>query len=67
MKLQSPRSKQCQQLEKRYVSVYGKVCVVETMMLPKLKHIATALPNLKSKQIKEIEKHNYISPEHGIA
>ncbi len=31
----------------RYVSVYGKVCVVKTLMLPKLTHIATVLPTLK--------------------
>ena len=46
-----------------YVSVYGKVCVVKTLMLPKLTHIATNLPNLKAKQILEIEKiwYDYIS------
>ena len=40
----------------RYVSVYGEVCVVKTLMLPKLTHIATVLPTLKKKQIDEIEK-----------
>ena len=29
----------------RYVSVYGKVCVVKTLMLPKLTHIATHKAN----------------------
>ena len=33
----------------RYVSVYGKVCVVKTIMLPKLTHIATVLPTLEKK------------------
>ena len=33
----------------RYVSVYGKVCVVKTLMLPKLTHIATVLLTLKKK------------------
>ncbi|MCP3679804.1 MAG: reverse transcriptase family protein, partial [Gammaproteobacteria bacterium] len=40
----------------RYVSIYGKVCVIKTLMLPKLTHIATVLPNLSTKQIKEIEQ-----------
>ena len=53
----------------RYVSVYGKVCVVKMLMLPKLTHIATVLPNLKAKQISEIEKiwYKYISPKKGAA
>ena len=53
----------------RYVSVYGKVCVVKTLMLPKLTHIATVLPTLKKKQIKEIEQiwYDYISPKKGAA
>ena len=29
------------------MSVYSKVCVVKTLMLPKLTHIATILPTLK--------------------
>ena len=51
------------------MSVYGKVCVVKTLMLPKLTHIATVLPTLKNKQIKEIEQiwYNYISPKKGAA
>ena len=38
-------------------------------MLPKLTHIATVLPTLKTKQIKEIEQiwYNYISPKKGAA
>ena len=38
-------------------------------MLPKLTHIATVLPTLKNKQIKEIEQiwYNYISPKKGAA
>ncbi len=36
----------------RYVLMYGKVCVIMTLMLPKLTHIATVLPNLKVNQIK---------------
>merc|ERR1712082_43164 len=53
----------------RYVSVYGKVCVVKTLMLPKPTHIATVLPTLKKKQIKEIEQiwYDYISPKKGAA
>ena len=53
----------------RYVSVYGKVCVVKTLMLPKLTHIATVLPTLPTKQIKEMEKiwHDYITPKKGAA
>ena len=53
----------------RYVSIYGKVCVVKTLMLPKLTHIATVLPTLTAKQIKEVEKiwHNYISPKKASA
>ena len=34
-----------------YVSIYGKVCVVKTLMLPKLTHFATVLPTLTAKQI----------------
>ena len=34
----------------RYVSVYGKLCIVKT--LPKLIHILTVLTNLGAKQIK---------------
>ena len=51
-----------------YVSVYGKVCVAKTLMLPKLTHIATVLPTIK-KQINEIEQiwYNYISPKKGAA
>ena len=51
------------------MSVYGKVCVVKTLMLPKLTHIATVLPTLKTKQIKEIEQiwYDYISPKKGAA
>ena len=53
----------------RYVSIYGKVCVVKTLMLPKLTHIATVLPTISSKQIKEVEKiwHDYISPKKSSA
>ncbi|MCP3679187.1 MAG: hypothetical protein GY782_02550, partial [Gammaproteobacteria bacterium] len=53
----------------RYVSVYGKVCVIKTLMLPKLTHIATVLPNLSAKQIKEIEQvwYNYLTPKKGAA
>ncbi len=53
----------------RYVSVYGKVCVIKTLMLPKLTHIATVLPNLSTKQIKEIEQvwYNYLTPKKGAA
>ena len=38
-------------------------------MLPKLTHIATVLPTLKTKQIKEIEQiwYDYISPKKGAA
>ena len=51
---------------KTYVSVYGKVCVVKTLMLPKLTHITTVLPNLKAKQIEKIW-HEYISPKKSAA
>ena len=53
----------------RYISVYGKVCVAKTLMLPELTHIATVLPNLKAKQILESEKrgNKYISPKKGAA
>ena len=56
-------------LKNIYVSIYGKVCDVKTLMLPKLTHIATVLPTLKKKQIKEIEQiwYNYISPKKGAA
>ena len=51
------------------MSVYGKVCVVKTLMLPKLTHIATVLPNLSAKQIKETEQvwYNYLTPQKGAA
>ena len=45
------------------MSVYGKVCVVKTLMLPKLTHIATVLPTLKIEKI----WYNYISPKKGAA
>ena len=41
------------------------MCVVKTLKLPKQTHIATVLPTLKHKKIKEMEQicYNYISPK----
>ena len=35
---------------------FGKICVIKTLMLPKLAHIAAILPNISRKKIEEIEK-----------
>ena len=40
----------------RYVSVYGKVCVVKALMLPKLTHIATVLPTMKKNKLNKLNK-----------
>ena len=40
----------------RSLSVYGKICVIKTLALPKLSHLALVLPSLSDKQIKELEK-----------
>ena len=33
-----------------------KICVIKTLMLPKLAHIAAILPNISMKKIEEVEK-----------
>ena len=41
----------------RYVSIYGKVCVAKTLMLPKLTHIATVLPTLKKSRLMKLSRY----------
>ena len=40
----------------RYLTIFGKMCVIQILMLPKLTHIAAILPNLPRKKIYEIQK-----------
>ena len=35
----------------RYLTVVGKICVIKTLVLPKLAHIAAILPNISRKRI----------------
>ena len=39
-----------------YLTLFEKITVIKTYMLPQLTHIATVIPNLSAKQIQEIEK-----------
>ena len=38
------------------MTVFGKICVIKTLMLPKLAHVAAILPNISRKKNVEIEK-----------
>ena len=40
----------------RFSTVFGKITVIKTMCLPKFTHIATVIPSLSLKRIKEIER-----------
>ena len=40
-------------LRYRYLVIFGKICVIKTLMLI---HIAAILPNLPRQKVKEIEK-----------
>ena len=40
----------------RFLTVSGKITVIKTMCLPKFTHIATVIPSLSLKRIKEIER-----------
>ena len=40
----------------RFLTVFGKITVIKTMCLPKFTHIATVIPTLSLKRIKEIER-----------
>ena len=40
----------------RFLSVFGKITVIKTMCIPKFTHIATVIPNLSIRQIKDIER-----------
>ena len=40
----------------RYLRVFGKICGIKTLMLPKLMHIETIFPNITRKKIQEILK-----------
>ena len=51
----------------RFLTVFGKITVIKTMCLPKFTHIATVIPSLSLKRIKEIEREfeifiNYKNP-----
>ena len=37
------------------MTIFDKICVIKTLMLPKLAHIAAILPNISRKRIDEIE------------
>ena len=39
-----------------HLIIFGKICVMKTLMLPKLSHIAAILSDISSKTIEEIEK-----------
>ena len=39
-----------------FLTVFGKITVIETMCIPKFTHIATVIPNLSMGPIKEIER-----------
>ena len=40
----------------RNLTIYGKVCIIKSLALPKLVHLFSALPNPPEKMIKELEK-----------
>ena len=40
----------------RFLTVFGKITVIKTMCLPKFTHIATVIPSLSLKRMKEIER-----------
>ena len=40
----------------RFLTVFGKITVIKTICLPKFTHIATVIPSLSLKRIKEIER-----------
>ena len=40
----------------KFLTPYGRITIIKTLALPKITHIATALPNLDTKQINEIQK-----------
>ena len=49
--------KNCQKnWQYRYITVFGKMCIIETLMLPTLTHIAAILPNMYRQKIDEIKK-----------
>ena len=39
----------------RYLTIFGKITVIKTFMLPKLTHTVTVVPSLTAKLIEEIE------------
>ena len=50
-----------------YLTLFGKITVIKTYMLPQLTHIATVVQNLATKQIEEIHKvwEEFINPIRG--
>ena len=40
----------------RFLTVFGKITVIKTMCLSKFTHIATVIPSLSLKRIKDIER-----------
>ena len=50
------RQKLAKKWRYRYLTVFGKICVIKTLILPKLAHLATSLPNISRKKIEEIGK-----------
>ena len=38
----------------RYLTIFGKITVTKTFMLPQLTHVATVIPSLTAKQVEEI-------------
>ena len=43
-------------MEAQVFDSFGKITVIKTMCLPKFTHIATVIPSLSLKSIKEIER-----------
>ena len=40
----------------RFLTMFGKITVIETMCMPKFTHMATVIPDLSIGQIKDIER-----------
>ena len=40
----------------KFLTPYGRITIIKTLALPKITHIATAIPNLDNKLIEDIQK-----------
>ena len=40
----------------KYLTIFGKITVIKTFMLPQLTHVATVVPSLTIKEIDEIQE-----------